>query len=233
LLRRRLQMTSRKGEIHMSVMTLSDQHSRLLRRPSTRAVLAHLLEAHDFAEECNCRNDLYSVGLNSLLSAGGLEPAIRWLIEVGHVRHLTDVAHKNGRKAPRNMDNSRFLLTQSGLEVAWHARLAEHSTNPDRTGNSRPHSLPRWNKDTWELWLRRSVIKRFGRPAKNQFLILAAFDESGWPPRIDDPLPRRNRAKAGKQLRNAIGRLNGNRKEALIWFHVESRGIRWELLAEN
>ena len=33
------------------------------------------------------------------------------------------------------------------------------------------------------------VVKQFRVPAGNQELILAAFEEMGWPPHIDDPLP--------------------------------------------
>jgi hypothetical protein len=33
------------------------------------------------------------------------------------------------------------------------------------------------------------VVKEFKLPAPNQETILTAFQEEGWPPRIDDPLP--------------------------------------------
>ena len=49
---------------------------------------------------------------------------------------------------------------------------------------------PRWNADTGELWFDGELIRSIKHPAqaKNIVRILAAFEESGWPPRVDDPI---------------------------------------------
>jgi hypothetical protein len=49
---------------------------------------------------------------------------------------------------------------------------------------------PRWNADTGELWFDGELIRSVKHPAqaKNIVRILAAFEESGWPPRVDDPI---------------------------------------------
>src|SRR5262249_44432444 len=47
---------------------------------------------------------------------------------------------------------------------------------------------PKWDADRRELWYGAVLCKRYRRPAPNQEKILAAFEEDGWPGRIDDPL---------------------------------------------
>jgi len=49
---------------------------------------------------------------------------------------------------------------------------------------------PRWNADTGELWFDGELIRSVKNPAqaKNIVRILAAFEESGWPRRVDDPI---------------------------------------------
>ena len=66
----------------------------------------------------------------------------------------------------------------------------------------------------------------------NQELILAAFEESGWPPRLDDPLPPVPDMDSKRRLRDATARLNGNQKRRLIRFHGDGsgRGLCWEFL---
>ena len=48
---------------------------------------------------------------------------------------------------------------------------------------------PKWNSNVGVLSFGVRIVKRFPRAARNQEIILSAFEEEGWPPRIDDPLP--------------------------------------------
>ena len=84
-----------------------------------------------------------------------------------------------------------------------------------------------------ELTLDDRVVKRFQEPAYIQDLILAAFQEEGWPPVIDDPLPPADGIDAKERLSAAIERLNKNQKDAHMIFRGNGRGtgIRWERLA--
>jgi hypothetical protein len=49
---------------------------------------------------------------------------------------------------------------------------------------------PTWDRQRRELRLGTQVIRRVPRPnvARNVVMVLDAFEEAGWPPRIDDPL---------------------------------------------
>src|SRR5437870_3320906 len=91
-----------------------------------------------------------------------------------------------------------------------------------------PDDMPSWNAETGVLTFRGLVVKRFTQEARLQRLILAAFEELGWPSRIDDPLPgdaRRQR----ERLHNAIKRLNLCQVNHLIRFRRDGtgEGIIW------
>jgi hypothetical protein len=98
---------------------------------------------------------------------------------------------------------------------------------------SRPAAaIPRWERATQQLMWRGSVIKTFRQPAVNQELILAAFEEQGWPLRIDDPLPRTKDIDPKVRLHDTIKRLNRNHLFRIIRFGGDGcgRGIRWTRL---
>ena len=48
--------------------------------------------------------------------------------------------------------------------------------------------IPRWDKESGQLYLGKTVVRRFEPRAKNVIKILDAFEAKGWPPRIKDPL---------------------------------------------
>ena len=92
--------------------------------------------------------------------------------------------------------------------------------------------IPHWDHDCRELRFGSYLVKQFKVPAENQELILSAFEEEGWPPHLDDPLPPRPELDSKQRLHDAINRLNRNQKRRLIRFHGDGngQGLRWELL---
>ena len=48
---------------------------------------------------------------------------------------------------------------------------------------------PSWNRESRTLFFQGKPIKNFTKAAPKQFLMLDAFEELGWPNKIDDPLP--------------------------------------------
>jgi hypothetical protein len=48
---------------------------------------------------------------------------------------------------------------------------------------------PTDNRKLFELWVGDVMVKRLDIRAKSQSLILRAFQEEGWPARIDNPIP--------------------------------------------
>lgn len=83
----------------------------------------------------------------------------------------------------------------------------------------------------WEnriLKLNGKEIAKYKPAAKNQIAILDAFEEEGWPKRIDDPLVP-TQTDPGAKLRETIRGLND--KQGFIEFKAdgESQGVEWEL----
>lgn len=97
------------------------------------------------------------------------------------------------------------------------------------------HSMPvpTWDRDRQELRMAGQLIKQFKVPAANQEIILAAFEEEQWPPRIDDPLPPHPAQDSKRRLHDTINSLNRNQKSSLIRFLGDGsgQGIRWEPVA--
>jgi len=75
------------------------------------------------------------------------------------------------------------------------------------------------------------VIKRYRVPSYTQEAVLNAFEEEGWPARIDDPLLPHPDQDAKRHLNDTIRRLNRNRRAPLIHFSGDGtgQGVLWEL----
>jgi hypothetical protein len=91
-------------------------------------------------------------------------------------------------------------------------------------------STPNWDPETRTLYLGQRIVKRYRVPSINQEAVLSAFQEEGWPRRIDDPLPCRAGLKAKYRLHFTIRRLNQCERERLIRFFGDGtgEGVCWE-----
>ncbi len=89
---------------------------------------------------------------------------------------------------------------------------------------------PRWDAVTRKLWYGDTLVKHFRVPAKTQWLILTVFEEEGWPPCIDDPLPCEIGRNSRLRLKKAIYMLNSSQENPLIKFRGNGSGdgIYWE-----
>lgn len=90
--------------------------------------------------------------------------------------------------------------------------------------------LPSWDAVRRELRWRGMIVKKLKQPSYNQEIILSAFQETGWPERVDDPLPPRLGLNPKQRLHDTIKRLNRNQITQLIHFRGDGtgRGILWE-----
>ena len=72
-------------------------------------------------------------------------------------------------------------------------------------------------------------------PAMNQEIVLAVFEEEGWPPRIDDPLPWKSDIDPQRRLHDTINSLNRRQRQRLVHFSADglAQGIRWELVEKG
>ena len=85
---------------------------------------------------------------------------------------------------------------------------------------------PIWDPERRELRYRGRLIRRVSGPnrAKNIVKVLTAFQESGWPPRIDDPLPNgRNQ----QRLHATIHSLNNGSEGIIFSADGTGEGYAW------
>ena len=94
---------------------------------------------------------------------------------------------------------------------------------------------PRWDCDRHEFFVGDDLVKVFRLPSRNQETVLMAFEEDGWPGRVDDPLPPSPDIDPKRRLHDTIRGLNRNQKHRLICFMGDGtgEGIRWKLVSES
>jgi hypothetical protein len=122
------------------------------------------------------------------------------------------------RRRPGLTPTSQFVLARAG-EVA----LA------DWAGFAVSTIKPRWDAGRRELWYGERRVKRLDSKASNQATVLAAFEEEGWPPRIDDPLPMVDGMDPQERLHETVKRLNREQTESVLTFHRDGsgQGVSW------
>jgi hypothetical protein len=185
-----------------------------------------LLEAYDCAQELECDPWQFAVELDVLRSAGLTNSQLRWLLQSGYVNHAqeqNDFCHRTRRF--RRIPNLSLpaktcvVLTPEGVGFVG----AAHGGGEAARGGGVP-GRPVWDHARRELRVGQVVVKRFKQPAGNQELVLEAFEEEGWPPRIDDPLPPVTNQDGKRRLQSTIWNLNRSREARLIRFEGGGNG---------
>jgi hypothetical protein len=204
--------------------------------PVRPEVFTLLLEAHACAWERRCSLWEFAVEIQSFRALGVTSSALRWLVHKGYVEHGVErtPSTAQGRlfHKAQNLaftDQTCFVLTASGLAAAQEACGPAGSAGRAADGTG---CVPHWDGARRDLRLGDRLVKQFRLPAPNQELILAAFQEEGWPPVIDDPLPRQPGQDPKERLHETIKSLNRNQVNRLLRFrgNGDGCGIAWELL---
>jgi len=213
-----------------------------------RLAFSQLLEVHELARASGRKDSDFAAEITSLTELGITGSVLRWLVCRGYakcLREVTQAGDKERRFEP--VDNlslnsqSCFVLSRKGMLFA-RATLelrGTDSTDPQDngstgdTGRQRIGLAPRWDAKRRELRLAKRLLKRFRVPAPNQEIVLAAFQEEGWPNCIDDPLPPKGDLSPQRRLHDTIKALNRKhcQKPPLIHFLGNGTGksIVWEL----
>jgi hypothetical protein len=91
--------------------------------------------------------------------------------------------------------------------------------------------MPYWDSDRRILCVHGQVVKQFRQSSPNQERVLQAFQEEGWPPAIDDPLPHRPGTDPKWRLKSTIQSLNSHQTNRALRFRGDGSGERvlWEL----
>jgi hypothetical protein len=129
-----------------------------------------------------------------------------------------------------------LTLTSVGVEFCHrHLERRQHELDPENSADGRKGAsceppAPHWDADLRELRVNGDLVKRFKLPCPNQELVLAAFEEDRWPPRIDDPLPPAPNRDPKRRLHDTINSLNRNQKTPLMRFLGDGtgQGVLWK-----
>ena len=130
------------------------------------------------------------------------------------------IHRKNGHQSSRQGKIERAVHSFLKLLQDDSARQEIHLAVPDERAarrqkpktRRRRRSIPHWDARSRELWFGNRLIKQFQVPAANQEIVLDAFEERGWPPCIDDPLPTDGEVDPKHRLQNTLLRLNRRHK---------------------
>jgi hypothetical protein len=110
------------------------------------------------------------------------------------------------------------------IETGQYQRLRRAVGGPVNT-EYRP--IPCWDPESGVLSFNGRTIRRFSPRATNARPVLSAFQEQGWPVRIDDPLPRGGNS---RRLRETVRTLNGKTEAIKFFSDGKSSGFRWQEL---
>jgi hypothetical protein len=218
-------------DLHRLSLFLQDE----VRRARVLAALSLLRDARDAALDLGVDVGEFAVEAQQLFAAGLSRTDLLWMVGKGYAAPLPGAP--GGGACPlapslhaglERPECSRFVLTAAGLNawVAWQGKAARDGTaHPGRP----PDVLPRWAGDLRELSWKGVVVKRFRGPAMNQETLVAAFEEEGWPRRMDDPLPPAAEIDPKARLRDTIKALNRNQLRPLLRFRGDGTGraVQW------
>ena len=216
--------------------------------PRLLAGLELLLDTLEYVQDLEVTLWDFAVEISNLRRLQVTHSDLRWLVGKGYIDHALEVtmpgdAQRSFRQPARLMfcKKTCFVLTPEGAELTRKYCQRETTHLPGHRRASAASSwytiaatpeplIPRWDRDRQELKVGSIVIKRFKVPAANQEAILAAFEEEGWPPRIDDPLSPHSEQTPKRRLQETIKSLNRNQKRSLIHFLGDGsgQGVRWE-----
>ena len=144
--------------------------------------------------------------------------------------HRARADHPVGERQP--VDRVRFATSP----IVRSSDVALEPDNADSAAEGR--FPPEFDPGLRELRWGDIVLKQFRQPADNQELILASFQELGWPPMIDDPLLRldgSDEIAARDRLRFTVKNLNRYMKHVVVKFHVHRNGraVTWSFCEEQ
>jgi hypothetical protein len=225
--------------------------AELLATPKFRRGLALLLESTIYAKRTSADLWEFAVNIHELHRAGLSDNDVRFLLRLEYLAQGLDVSTStSGNREDRIAEvqsfskRTLFVLTEHGVDAGAKAlgdvpvscsncRLRAPASRFAPAATDAP--LPVWNAERRVLAVGGRIVKHFKRRAMNQELILASFQEEGWPNRILDPLSPHPAQDVKRRLSDTIKHLNRRQQIRLIRFHGDGsgQGVVWEAAVEN
>ena len=231
---------SNAGESSIDVQVCEDIE------PSAVEALQCLLKAYQYSQILQVNSWDFAVEIDFLSRLGIGANELRWLVGAGVIEQAEEITSAGDDR--RNFgpggyltfdSHTCFILTQQGVSIANEicerhlnqVPLAKSRGTRERDSHRATLLKPTWIADRQQLYLGDDLIKEFKLPAMNQTTILATFEEEGWPPHVDDPLPMCPTVGPKERLRYTIKSLNKHQKKRMIRFRGDGRGegICWEI----
>lgn len=230
--------------------------------PCIWPALSVLLEARQYAEQTSGDRWEFAVEIEQLIALGLSLNDFRWLVRKELVEHQREVTLEtdDGRAFRPSGDLSFpartcFVLTDKGIahakQISGHANSQDivsvkridtingngNQITPPLTSlsngvSAQGPSRPAWDAERRCLRFNGMTVKHFKWTAQNQEAILSAFEEEGWPPRIDDPLPPQPDQDSKRRLSDTIKCLNRKQDNPIVRFRGNGtgEGIIWEVV---
>lgn len=220
-----------------------------------REALHILLKAFEYARDCQTDSWQFATELSVVVSHGASFDDVRWLVLRRFGEHAKEITVPgDARRTFRPLANTVFpsdaFLVLSPEGARFVRRILNVPTgepdepkSPAVTASSAvvvemptsTRNVPEWDEARRELRYLGQIVKRFRVPAKNQSLVLSAFQEDGWPAFIDDPICPKKDQDSKKRLQVTIKALNRNQIFPLIKFHGNGNGLQiyWEAVEPN
>ncbi len=206
--------------------------------------MATLLRAAVYAHDSGRNVWEFAIGIHELEEHGLAPSEFRWLMHKGFVIHAIETtANGETTRAFRNFDSqclgrmSVFVLTELGLRKAFDWKCVPRigsltpldSGGEERIAPAAPRIeeevlRPKWDPLCRLVSFNGAIVKQFKLPSPNQIAILSAFEEEGWPRRIDDPLPPRSDIDPKQRLHDTLRSINRNQRNRLLQFSGDGTG---------
>lgn len=208
-----------------------------------------LREAWVYAEQTNSSRWEFAVELEELRAIGLTLNDLRWMARQELVQYKKEVTKEDeDRRRFAFLGNLSFpertcfvlspnpkvvpvrSVTAPELEAAGRD-CVDPVWGVDSSGDARGlQNLPVWRSEVRALVFHGRIVKRFRWPASNQEAVLNAFQEEGWPERIEDPIPPHAGQEPKRRLADTIKCLNRKQASQLIHFRGDGtgEGVIWE-----
>jgi len=194
-----------------------------------------LVEGYRYARELGLRTWSFAVEVSYLRHLGLSNNDLRWLASVRAVEYAVETTKSNSfertfRRFRRLTFSRRLCLILSPPGAVWAEQLV--SIAEQRVAREQalaepvcvePASAtvvaPTWDRNRHELRLSSKVVKRFTVPSRDAETILVAFEESGWPKQLQNPLGD-SVTSVAERLLSAVEILN-RQQHRLIHFELQ------------
>lgn len=217
----------------------------ILAEPRFGQAFAELLTGRSYAEVTSGDGWDFAVEIQILRRMGLSDNDLRLLVQQHLVEYAQEVTTRDcDRRVFRPcsgvtfVKRTCFILTPLGIARALSRSNQSFRPEPVQLQADLPchkSDIPTWDPARRLLSYAGQTVKQFMRPAGNQELVLAAFEEEGWPPRIFDPLAPHFAQDLKRRLGETIRSLNRGQANPLIRFRGDGtgEGIQWMPAAEN